>query len=218
MEIKGFIFDVDGVLTDTVEPHYQSWVRLAKEEGIAIPSDFKDQVRGLTRPASLRLFLADREVPEEVAQDYLRRKNDYFLESLDLLTEKDMLPGVRGLMEALSAAGIPIAIGSASRNAREVVRRLGIDDFISAYADGHSVERSKPAPDVFLEAARLLGIEPEGCVVVEDAEVGIEAAHAAGMRVIGVGPRERLGEADLVVDSLEGLSLAQIRGSLAFAA
>ena len=215
MDVRAFVFDVDGVLTDTVEPHYQSWVRLGREERIELAPDFKDQMRGLTRPMSLRLFLGRRETPEEVAQDYLRRKNDYFLESLGQLSAQDLLPGVRALLEALSAAGIPIAIGSASKNAREVVRRLGVDRFIAAYADGHSVERSKPAPDVFLEAARLIEVDPSGCVVVEDAEVGIEAAHAAGMRAIGVGPRGRLAAADLVVDTLEGLTLAQIQASLA---
>jgi beta-phosphoglucomutase len=210
MQIQAFIFDVDGVLTDTVEPHYQSWVRLGAEESIALAPDFKDQMRGLTRPMSLRLFLAGREVPEAVAEDYLRRKNDYFLQSLDQLTERDLLPGVRALLEELEGADIPIAIGSASKNAREVVRRLGIDGFIRAYADGHSVQRSKPAPDVFLEAARLVGVEPAACVVVEDAEAGVDAAHAAGMRVIGVGPRDRVGHADLVVDTLAGLTLDRI--------
>jgi beta-phosphoglucomutase len=214
MVIRAFIFDVDGVLTDTVEPHYQSWVRLGAEEGIALAPDFKDQMRGLTRPMSLRLFLGGREVPEAVAEDYLRRKNDYFLESLDQLTERDLLPGVRALLEDLAQAGVSIAIGSASRNAREVVRRLGIDPFIGAYADGQSVQRSKPAPDVFLEAARLIEAEPAVCVVVEDAEAGIEAAHAAGMRVIGVGPRDRVGDADLVVETLAGLTLDSIRAAL----
>ncbi len=162
MEISAFIFDVDGVLTDTVEPHYQSWVRLGAEEGIALAPDFKDQMRGLTRPMSLRLFLDGREVSEEVAEDYLRRKNDYFLESLDQLTERDLLPGVRALLEDLAQQNLPIAIGSASKNAREVVRR----------------------------------------------------AHAAGMRVIGVGPRDRVGGADLVVDTLAGLTLGRIRAAL----
>lgn len=214
MEIRAFIFDVDGVLTDTVEPHYQSWQRLAAEEGIALGPGFKDRMRGLTRPMSLRLFLGGSDVATEVAEDYLRRKNEYFLESLAQLTETDLLPGVRPLMEQLRRAGIPIAIGSASKNAQEVVRRLGIDGFIAAYADGRTVERSKPAPDVFLAAAALLGIEPEACVVVEDAEAGIEAARAAGMKVIGVGPRDRVGHADLPVESLDGLTLDQIRAAL----
>jgi beta-phosphoglucomutase len=214
MEIRAFIFDVDGVLTDTVEPHYRSWQRLAEEEGIAIGPRFKDEMRGLTRPASLKLFLAGRPVTPQLEADYLRRKNEYFLESLSQLSEADLMPGVRPLMEELQAAGILMAIGSASRNAQEVVRRLGIDCFMSACADGHSVGRSKPAPDVFLEAARLLTVPPSTCVVVEDAEAGIEAARAAGMRVIGIGPADRVGAADLPVESLAGLTLDQIRSSL----
>lgn len=214
MDIQAFIFDVDGVLTDTVELHYRSWQRLAREEGFPFSRAINDQMRGLNRPASLAVFLAGREVPEEVAQDYLRRKNDYFVASLDELTEEDLLPGVRSLMDEIHRAGILVAIGSASKNAREVVRRLGIDCYISAYADGHAVQRSKPAPDVFVEAARLLNAQPSACVVVEDAEAGIEAAHAAGMRVIGIGPCDRVCGADLAVETLEGLTLAQIRTAL----
>lgn len=214
MEIRAFIFDVDGVLTDTVELHYRSWQRLATEEGISFSRAINDQMRGLSRWASLDLFLSGRVVPDAVAEEYLRRKNDYFLESLDELTQQGPLPGVAALMEELRRAGIGIAIGSASRNAREVVRLLGLDGFIAAYSDGHAVQRSKPAPDVFLEAARLLGMEPSACIVVEDAGAGVEAAHAAGMRVIGVGPRDRVGDADLCVDTLDGLTLAQIRALL----
>ena len=214
MEIAAFIFDVDGVLTDTVEPHYHSWQRLAAEEGIVIPPEFKDQMRGLTRRASMEMFLDGRDVPEEVVEEYLRRKNDYFLESLAEVTEADLLPGVWALMEELTAAGVPIALGSGSKNAEEVVRRLGVDRFISACADPRTVERSKPAPDVFLTAAELLGVDAPGCVVVEDAEAGIEAAHAAGMRVIGVGPVDRVRHADLAVDSLDGLTLEKIRAAL----
>ena len=215
MDIQGFIFDVDGVLTDTVEPHFRSWQRLAAEEGIPIAPEFKDQMRGLTRRAAMELFLAGREVPEPVVEAYLRRKNDYFLESLAEVTEADLLPGVAALMEELTAAGIPIALGSGSRNAEEVVRRLGVDRYVSACADARTVERSKPAPDVFLAAAELLGVAPADCVVVEDAEAGIEAARAAGMRVVGVGPRERVGDADLAVESLRGVTLETIRAALA---
>jgi beta-phosphoglucomutase len=206
MPVRAFIFDVDGVLTDTVELHYRSWVRLADEEGIAFDRRVNEQMRGLTRPASLEVFLAGRPVSAEQAQDYLERKNRYFLELLAELSERDLLPGVLPLLDELKAAGIRIGIGSASRNAREVVRRLGIASFIDAYADGQAVERSKPAPDVFLAAAELLDVTPAECVVVEDAEAGIEAAHAAGMQVVGVGPSARVGAADLSVTSLAGLT------------
>ncbi len=210
MDIRAFIFDVDGVLTDSVELHYRSWVRLAEEEHLPFSREANERMRGLTRPASLKVFLGECAVTDEQARDYLERKNAYFLEELADLTAADLLPGVLPLLTELKAAGLKVGIGSASKNAREVVRRLGIASFIDAYADGHAVERSKPAPDVFLAAAGMLGVSPAACVVVEDAEAGIQAAHAAGMRVIGVGPQDRLQAADLAVETLAGLSLGQI--------
>ncbi len=149
-------------------------------------------------------------MPEAQAQDYLRRKNEYFLAELACLGEEDLAPGILSLLKELKAAGIRIGIGSASKNAREVVRRLGIEPFIDAFSDGHLVERSKPAPDVFLAAAGLLGVAPQACVVVEDAEAGIEAAHAAGMKVIGVGPSAGNGGADAWFNSLSGVWLADV--------
>lgn len=213
-EIQGFIFDVDGVLTDTVELHYRSWVRLAAEEHLPFDRDLNDRMRGLTRAESLKLLLGERSVTEEQVQDYLQRKNEYFLASLAEVTEADLLPGVLPLLQEIKAAGLEIAIGSGSKNAREVVRRLGIANYIAAYADPRVVERSKPAPDVFLVAAELLGAPPATCVVVEDAESGIEAGHAAGMRVIGVGPCARVCGADLPVASLAEVDLARIVAEL----
>jgi beta-phosphoglucomutase len=214
MRIEAFIFDVDGVLTDTVELHYRSWVRLAEEEGLPFSREVNEQMRGLSRPASLQVFLAGREISDELAQEYLERKNGYFLEELAELGEHDLAPGVLPLLLELKAAGIKIGIGSASKNAREVVCRLGIASFIDAYADGHAVQRSKPAPDVFLEAAQLLGVAPHECVVVEDAESGIEAARAAGMRVIGIGPCSRVQAADIGVESLASLTLERTFAAL----
>lgn len=213
-EIKAFIFDVDGVLTDTVELHYRTWVRLAEEENIPFDREANDRMRGLTRPASLKVFLGDRAVTDVQAQAYLERKNEYFLELLAELSEADLLPGVLPLLRELREARIKIGVGSASKNAREVVRRLGVASFIDAYADGHAVERSKPAPDVFLAAAHLLGAPPGACVVVEDAEAGIEAAHNAGMRVVGIGPCARVQAADLPVESLAGVGLERILAAL----
>ncbi len=215
MAINAFIFDVDGVLTDTVELHYRSWVRLAHEEGLAFDREMNDRMRGLSRYESLKILLAGRTIPDAQAEEYLARKNTYFLAFLSEITPADLLPGVLPLLGELRAAGLKIGIGSASRNAREVVRRLGIADYIDAYSDGHVVTRSKPAPDVFLAAAHLLGVPPECCVVVEDAESGIEAARAAGMRVIGVGPCARVCGADLAVESLAGVSLSHVLAEFA---
>ena len=124
MEIRAFIFDVDGVLTDTVEMHYRSWARLAEEEGLPISREINDRVRGLSRAASLAVFLGDRSVTEEQAREYQHRKNEYFLQELAELTEAGLLPGVLSLLVESKAAGLKIGIGSASKNAREVVCRL----------------------------------------------------------------------------------------------
>jgi len=215
MTIQAFIFDVDGVLTDTVELHFESWRHLAEEEGIPFTRAVNDDMRGLSRPASLQVFLGGRTVSEQVTQDYLRRKNGYFLAQLGKLGPADLLPGVLPLLQELKAAGIKIAVGSASKNAREVVLRLGIDGFIEAYVDGYAVERSKPAPDVFLAAAALLDVSPDTCVVVEDAEAGIEAAHAAGMKAVGVGESTRSAGADLWYESLQDVTLVKIAEALA---
>lgn len=140
----------------------------------------------------------------------MARKNDYYRQSIQHLTPSDLLPGAAQLLAELRQAGIKIAIASASRNAREVIRHLGIAAQVDAISDGHSVERQRPAPDLFLHAAAQLGVRPAECVVVDDAATGVEAAHAAGMRVIGLGSVSRVGRADALFASLEGVHLSDI--------
>jgi len=210
MTIRGFIFDLDGVLTDTAEYHYRGWKRLADEEGIPFTRDDNEHLRGIPRRESLMLILKGRTYPEEKIQEMMERKNSYYLEFIREVSSKDLLPGARELLEEIRLVGLKSALGSASKNARDVIRRLGISDLLDAISDGSSVERQKPAPDLFLHAARLLNLKPEDCVVVEDAAAGIEAARAGGFRTLGLGPRERVGDADVVFDSLKGVMLAVV--------
>jgi len=210
MIIRGFIFDLDGVLTDTAEYHYRGWKRLADEEGIPFTRDDNEHLRGIPRRESLMLILKGRTYPEEKIQEMMERKNSYYLEFIREVSSKDLLPGARELLEEIRLVGLKSALGSASKNARDVIRRLGISDLLDAISDGSSVERQKPAPDLFLHAARLLNLKPEECVVVEDAAAGIEAARAGGFRTLGLGPRERVGDADVVFDSLKGVMLAVV--------
>ena len=210
MTIRGFIFDLDGVLTDTSEFHYLGWQRLADEEGLTFSREINETLRGIPRRASLMLILKDRNYPEEKIEEMMARKNNYYLELVHQITPSDLLPGARALLEEIQAAGLKSALGSASKNAREVIQRLGIESLLDAVADGSSVEHQKPAPDLFLHAAELLGLKPEECVVVEDAAAGIEAGKAGGFRTIGLGPIERVGEADIVLNSLEGAKLESI--------
>lgn len=212
--VGGFIFDLDGVLTDTAEFHYRAWQRLADEEGLPFDRAANEHLRGVSRRASLELILKGRVYPEEKIEAMLARKNSYYLEAIRAITPADVLPGARELLAEIRAAGLKIALGSASRNAGEVLDRLGLRPLLDAVADGNSVERPKPAPDLFLFAARLLSLPPAACVVVEDAAAGIEAARAGGLRTIGIGPPERVGRAEAVFPSLEGLHLAALLNAL----
>jgi beta-phosphoglucomutase len=217
-EIRAVIFDLDGVLTDTSELHYRSWKRLAEEERIPFDRVANEALRGIPRRDSLLLVLGDRPATEEEIQEMMARKNRYYRGYLEDLDTANLLPGVLPLLEELRAAGYRIAIGSASKNARAVVERLGLGQMVDAIADGHSVEAHKPAPDLFLLAADQLGVPPEECVVFEDAESGIEAALAAGMWAVGLGPEERVGQAHVVLPSLRGVRWADVRARLRRAA
>jgi len=210
MAIRGFIFDLDGVLTDTAEYHYRGWKRLADEQGIPFTREDNESLRGIPRRESLMLILKGKMYPEESILEMMERKNKYYLEFIREITPKDVLLGARELLEEIRSAGLRSALGSASKNAPDVIRRLGIQDLLDAVSDGGSVERQKPAPDLFLHAARQLGLRPEECVVVEDAAAGIEAARAGGFLSLGLGPRERVGEADTVLESLAGVHLDKI--------
>ncbi len=213
-EIRAFIFDLDGVLTDTAEFHYLGWKQLADDEGIPFSRKDNEALRGISRRESLNLLLKGRKISEEQAEAWMERKNNYYRALLLEMTPDDVLPGALAILAQLRQAGIKIAIASASKNAPDVVGRLDLAAAIDVLCDGHSVDNPKPAPDLFLFAAKQLGIPPEACVVVEDAEAGVDAAIAAGMRSIGLGPEERVGQADLVLPSLEGQDLADILARL----
>ena len=205
--IKGFIFDLDGVLTDTAEYHYRGWKRLADEIGIPFTREENEALRGIPRRESLLLILKEREYSEQQILEMMERKNRYYLEFIRDISPHDLLPGARELLEEIQVAGLKSALGSASKNAAEVIERLGIAHWLDAVADGHSVKVQKPAPDLFLYAAAQLGLSPAECVVVEDAAAGIEAARAGGFLSIGLGPRERLAKADLVLPNLDDVHL-----------
>jgi len=213
-DIRGVIFDLDGVLTDTADLHYLAWQKLADEEGIPFNRQANEALRGVSRRASLMLILGDRPYSEAQIEEMMERKNRYYMELIQNMTPNQLLLGALELLNELRQAGIKIAIGSGSKNARTVLERLGIADKVDAIADGYSVEQPKPAPDLFLYAAKLLGIEPAQSVVVEDAAAGVEAAKAAGMWAVGLGPVERVGMADVVLPSLAGVKWADLKAKL----
>ncbi|WP_373540992.1 beta-phosphoglucomutase [Chamaesiphon sp.] len=214
-DIQGFIFDLDGVLTDTAECHYQAWQRLADEEGLPFDRQANEALRGVSRRESLLAIVGDRYYSELEREEMMERKNRYYVASVQAITPQDILPGALELLDELRQSGLKIAIGSASKNARTVIEKLGLADRVDAIADGNSVEHPKPAPDLFLYAAAQLGLDPAHCVVVEDAAVGIEAAIAAGMWAVGLGSVDRFGgSAHIVLPNSIGVRLSDLQTQL----
>ncbi|MFW6230297.1 MAG: beta-phosphoglucomutase [Halanaerobium sp.] len=209
-KFKGFIFDLDGVITDTAEYHYQSWKRLADEEGIDFDREKNERLRGVSRRKSLEIILEGHNVSEEEIKEMMDRKNGYYQELINNIDSEDILTGADSLIAKLKNKGFKIAVASASKNARPVIENLGIKDLFEVISDGNSVENTKPAPDLFLHTAQKLRLKPSECVVIEDAASGIKGALRAGMTVIGVGPAERVGEADYVFESVEDIKINEI--------
>lgn len=208
--ICGFVFDLDGVITDTAEYHFRAWMRLADEIGVPFTRADNEHLRGISRRDSLMYLLKGRRFPEDKIQEFLERKNRYYLEDIKGIGPQDLLPGAKELLEEVCAAELKSALGSASKNAKEVVERLRIGHLFDAIADGYSVERQKPAPDLFLFAAEELHLPASACVVVEDAAAGIQAARAGGFMSVGLGPPERVAGADAIFPSLAGVHLREI--------
>lgn len=207
---RAVIFDLDGVLTDTAEFHYLAWQRLADEEGIAFDREANEELRGVSRRDSLLRMLGERQVDDATFEDMTERKNGYYLDSLAEMTPADALPGARSLVLDAKRRGLLVAIGSSSKNAPFVLDKLDMTDLFDAVADGNTVQHAKPAPDLFLAAARKLDVDPASCVVVEDAASGVDAALAAGMTAVGVGPHDRVGHAHHRFDRTADIDLDEI--------
>ncbi len=213
-EIKGFIFDLDGVITDTAEYHYKSWQTLADEEGFTFNREINEQLRGVSRMDSLDIILDGKDVPQETKQEWTDRKNSYYQKYLEEINKDNILDDMEAKLNKLIKEGYKIAVASSSRNARKVLSNLEISEMFDTISDGNSVENAKPAPDLFLHTAEKLGLKPEQCVVLEDAESGVEAALAANMKAVGVGPEGRVGKAHLIYSTVEEIDFDEIIESL----
>lgn len=205
--VKAVIFDLDGVLVDTAVYHFQAWHKLAEGLGYSFSLVDNEQLKGVSRIESLELILkwAGTKISDAEKADLLSLKNKWYLELIEQLSPDHLLSGSLDLLEKLRKKGIKIALGSASKNAMGILEKTGIISYFDALIDGNVVQLSKPNPAVFLKGAEALGIEPACCLVLEDAQAGIDAARAAGMQVIGIGQAEHLNGADLVVADLGAL-------------
>lgn len=186
--IKAVIFDLDGVLVTTDECHYTAWKRMADEEGIYFDREINMKLRGVSRAESLEIVLekAEKIYTAEQKAELAERKNGYYKALIEKLTEADVLDGVVENLTALKENGYKIAVGSSSKNTPIILKKTGLIRYFDAVADGNEIARSKPEPEVFLKAAEKVGVDPCDCLVVEDADAGIEAGKRAGMKTLSV--------------------------------
>lgn len=210
--MQGFqacIFDLDGVIVDTAVYHFKAWKRLANELGFNFTESQNEKLKGISRVKSLELILEWGGIEKTAAEQQVlaTRKNEWYVDMIHHMTPEEILPGARELLDNLRAAGIRTALGSASKNATVILEKVGILPLFDALVDGNTVSASKPDPEVFLKGAEALRIAPEKCIVFEDAIAGVQAAKAAGMKVVGIGEQEVLAAADLVVSSLEQINI-----------
>ena len=208
-EYKAVIFDLDGVIVSTDECHYEAWKMLADEEGIYFDREINQRLRGVSRMESLEIILehSEKEYTEDEKIEMATRKNGYYVEKIKSLDKSATLDGAVDFVNAAKNAGLKVAIGSSSKNTMAILAQTECDELFDAIADGNDIKNSKPAPDVFLVAAKKLGIEPEACLVVEDAEAGVDAAIAAGMDVLAVGYASTYEKATYSAQSLGAVSI-----------
>ena len=209
---KAILFDLDGVLTDTSEYHYQAWKHLADDLGIPFTEQENDEhLRGVSRRESLMYIIRGRQFSEAQIQEMMERKNNYYNVLIKNMSPKDLVPGGRELLQQIRDAGIKTAIASGSKNARIVLELLDIMSYLDAVADGNDIVNSKPAPDIFVFAAGMVNSPTPECIVIEDAEAGVEAAKKGGMMAIGIGPEERFqGKADKVLPNFANKTLKDL--------
>ena len=186
--IKAVIFDLDGVIVSTDDCHYKAWKKMADEEGIYFDETINNRLRGVSRMESLEIVLErkTKNYSEEEKLQLAERKNSYYKEFITKLTPNDILSGAKENLEELRSNGIKIAIGSSSKNTPIILKQIGLENYFDAVSDGNNITNSKPDPEVFLKAADMLGIPYGECMIVEDADAGIEAGKRAGMKTLSV--------------------------------
>jgi beta-phosphoglucomutase len=211
--IKACIFDLDGVIVDTAHYHFLAWKRLAKELGIELTEEHNERLKGVSRMHSLEIILniGGISLSEHDKEMLANKKNSWFVDYVERMAPEEIFPGVRQLIRELKSRGIKVGLASSSKNAKTVIQLLHIQDEFDAVVDGTMIRNSKPHPEIFLMAAEKLGVHPDDCLVFEDAEAGVEAAIAAGMKCIGVGSTEQLGKATRVISKTGEFTLATLQ-------
>lgn len=205
---KGFIFDLDGVIVDTAKYHFLAWKKLANGLGIDFTEEENEQLKGVSRVRSLQKILTwgNKSLTSDEFTDLMAKKNDDYLSYIEKMDESEVLPDVHKVLNILKRNKQPIALGSASKNAKPILEKVNLLSDFDAIVDGNDVSRAKPDPEVFITAAKLLNVDPKACVVFEDSVAGVEAANLAGMVSVGIGSKNVLGHADYVFKDFTQIS------------
>jgi len=213
MEIKACLFDLDGVVVDTARYHYLAWKKIADDLGFSFSLHDNERLKGVSRMESLDILLeigkikVDLKTKEELAAT----KNSLYVSYIQKMTPDEILPGVIRFLDELHNSGMLIALGSGSKNAMSILDKINISQKFDAIIDGNKVSKAKPDPEVFLKGAIELGIDPQYCLVFEDAQAGIDAARNGGMHIIGIGQPENLTNAEFVIPGFETMNMDQLR-------
>ncbi|MFY7671738.1 beta-phosphoglucomutase [Tenacibaculum sp. MEBiC06402] len=209
MNRRGFIFDLDGVIVDTAKYHFLAWKKLANDLGIDFTEHQNEQLKGVSRVKSLEKILdwGGISLSEDAFQDQMNKKNTDYLSYIETMKEDEILVDVPKVLTFLKNEQQPIALGSASKNARKILKKVALYESFDSIVDGTNVSKAKPDPEVFLIAAKELEMKPEKCVVFEDSIAGVQAANRANMISIGIGEPEVLSEADFVFKDFSEISI-----------
>ncbi|RTY92889.1 beta-phosphoglucomutase [Flavobacterium sp. RSP46] len=207
MNTKAFIFDLDGVIVDTAKYHYLAWQKIANELNIEFTLEHNELLKGVSRVRSLDIILELGKVTasQEDKDQWLVQKNEEYLSYLVDMNESEILPGVFEILKFLKQNSQPIALGSASKNARPILEKTGLLSYFDAVVDGNDVTNAKPDPEVFLMAAKLLKIKPEDSIVFEDSVAGVQAANIGNMTSIGIGEATTLHEAKYIFNDFTAI-------------
>jgi beta-phosphoglucomutase len=210
--IKGLIFDLDGVLVDTAKYHFLAWRKMANVLGFDFTEHQNEELKGISRKESIERILSwgNIHLSDAEKERYMTLKNELYLTYIQAMNADEVLPGAPAFLRDCKQKGYKVALGSASKNARLILDKLELTGFFDALIDGNLATESKPNPQVFLKGAAAMGLEPNQCLVFEDAVAGVQAAHNGGMLAVGIGRPEVLNSADLVIPGLHSATINQI--------
>ncbi len=212
MKYKGLLFDLDGVIVDTAKYHYIAWKEIAYELSIIFTKEANERLKGVSRGRSFEIIMeiGNIKMSKEKQELYCNKKNEIYLNYIAKMTEEEILPGVREFLEKAKKKGYKICLGSASKNSVLILNQLHLMEFFDEIVDGNKVSKAKPDSEVFIKGAKILGLDNGECIVFEDAVAGIIAAHGAGMKVVGIGSKELLPEADFNIPDFGDITIEQI--------